>query len=284
MSILRAATLFALPLACALLLPARAPAQGWGTLKGQVIYVGNEKPNQKADLNMHKDERACLKAAKGAIIKDDLVVNPKNKGLRWVVVWLTVDKDGKADHEAPLPIHPSLKDVKEKSVVMDQPCCKFEPHIAILREGQVFIGKNSSELTHNMRVIGIGPNSKNTKNLTLTAKSEQQIGTEPWKVTVTRQGRPNLPNPVNCDIHRWMSGWLFVFAHPYIAVTDEDGKFTIDKVPAGKFRVVMWHERDIFVLGEEGKVGDFNGRLVTIDPKQPTDMGKIELKDKPKDD
>jgi len=281
MQILRAANLLAL--VCALVLPAPASAQQqWGTLKGQVIYVGNEKPNLKADLNMNKDEKACL--ANGPIIKEDLVVNPKNKGLRWVVVWLTVDNNGTADHQAALPIHPSLKEVKEKAVVMDQPCCKFEPHIATLREGQVFIGKNSSKLVHNMRVIGVGPNNKNTKNLILPAKSEQQIGEEPWKVTVTRAGRPNIPNPVSCDIHRWMSGWIFVFAHPYFAVTDEDGKFTIEKVPAGKFRVVMWHERDIFVLGEEGKVGDFNGRLITIDAKKPTDLGKIELKDKPKDD
>jgi len=274
--------LLALPLACALALPSRAPAQGWGTLKGQVIYTGSEKPNQKADLSGNKDEKACTK--NGPILKDDLVVNKKNKGLRWVVVWLTVDNNGEADHAAPLPIHPSLKNLKEKSVAMDQPCCKFEPHIVTLREGQDFIGKNSSELGHNMRVIGLGPNSNNTTNLILPKKTEQKIGKVPWKVTVTRPGRPNLPNPVNCDIHKWMSGYLFVFAHPYFAVTDEDGKFTIEKVPAGKFRLVMWHEKDIFVLGEKGKVGDFNGRLITVKAKEPTDLGKIELKDKPKDD
>ncbi len=274
MRMLRAVSLLALPLACALALPSRAPAQGWGTLKGQVIYTGSEKPNQKADLSGNKDEKACTK--NGPILKDDLVVNKKNKGLRWVVVWLTVDNNGEADHAAPLPIHPSLKNLKEKSVAMDQPCCKFEPHIVTLREGQDFIGKNSSELGHNMRVIGLGPNSNNTTNLILPKKTEQKIGKVPWKVTVTRPGRPNLPNPVNCDIHKWMSGYLFVFAHPYVAVTDENGKFVIG--------LVMWHEKDIFVLGEKGKVGDFNGRLITVKAKEPTDLGKIELKDKPKDD
>src|SRR6266542_5658144 len=108
-----------LVLACVLPLPARAADQEWGTLRGQVVYAGTETPNQKADLKMHKDEKACLQ--KDPILKDDLVVNPKNKGLRWVVVWLAKDDDGTADNTAELPIHPSLKDLGAKSVVMDQP-------------------------------------------------------------------------------------------------------------------------------------------------------------------
>src|SRR5437588_6334308 len=129
----RAVSLLALSFACALALPTRAPAQGWGSLKGQVIYTGTEKPNQKADVSESKDAKACLK--NGPIILDDLVVNKKNSGLRWVVVWLAEDNNGKADHRAALPIHPSLKNPKETSVAMDQPCCKFEPHIVTLREG-----------------------------------------------------------------------------------------------------------------------------------------------------
>jgi len=143
---LRLATLLALPLACALALPVRAGDQDWGTLQGQVIYAGSAKPNQKADVD--KDPKACLK--NGPILKEDLIVNKKNKGLRWVVVWLAKDDNGKADNRAELPIHPSLKNPKKQSVEMDQPCCKFEPHIVVMREGQDFIGKNSSGLVHNM--------------------------------------------------------------------------------------------------------------------------------------
>jgi hypothetical protein len=278
---LRAVSLLALPLACVLVLPARAPAEEWGTLKGQVIYTGSEKPNEKANLAGHKDQNACLK--NGPISKDELVVNKKNKGLRWVVVWLAADNNGNADNTVPLPIHPELKNIKKKSLVMDQPCCKFEPHIITLREGQDFIGKNSSQLVHNMRVIGVGGNEKNTTNMTLPAKTEQKIGKVPWKPALSPSGAL-LPNPVNCDIHSWMKGWLFVFAHPYFAVTDEDGKFTIEKVPVGKYHVVMWHERDGWALGESGKPADRNGRIATINGNQPLDLGKLEVKDSPKDD
>src|SRR5215831_18887840 len=106
MQMFRAAMLLALPLAGTLALPVQAGDSEWSTLKGQVIYAGTAKPNQKADLLMNKDEKACLK--NGPIIKEDLVVNKKNNGLQWVVVWLAKEDDGKADHRAELPIHPSL--------------------------------------------------------------------------------------------------------------------------------------------------------------------------------
>jgi len=40
-----------------------------------------------------------------------------------------------------------------------------------------------------------------------------------------------------------MSAKLWVFNHPYFAVTNENGEFTIENVPSGEELVVyMWHE------------------------------------------
>jgi hypothetical protein len=47
---------------------------------------------------------------------------------------------------------------------------------------------------------------------------------------------------VLCDAHALMSAWLVVHDSPYFAVTDTDGKYRIDEVPAGTYRVTMWHE------------------------------------------
>ena len=62
------------------------------------------------------------------------------------------------------------------------------------------------------------------------------------------------PIPFKCDIHPWMKGYVRVFDHPYFAVTDEDGKFEIKNAPAGKWRIVYWHENG-FHKGREGAVG-----------------------------
>jgi len=265
---LRSATLLVLPLA--LILPMRVAAEGWGTVKGQVIYAGKDTPNQTAKVAEHKDAKVCLK--NGPVPLDQLVVNSKNKGTRWVVVWLAKDDDGNADHTAELPTHPSLKNPKKKSVVMDQPCCSFEPHIVVVRSGQDFVGKNSAEIAHNMHITGSKVNQAISQNpilppgTSLTIKAGQL---KPYQ----------LPNTVKCDIHTWMSGYIFVLPHPYFAITDADGKFEIKNAPAGKYRLIMWHEKDGWVLGE-GDEADKNGKLITIKADGTTDLGKVELKDK----
>jgi hypothetical protein len=41
----------------------------------------------------------------------------------------------------------------------------------------------------------------------------------------------------------WTHAWLAVFDHPYYAVTDAKGVFTIDGVPPGKYTLKAWHDR-----------------------------------------
>ena len=50
------------------------------------------------------------------------------------------------------------------------------------------------------------------------------------------------PATVACSIHGWMEARVYVFDHPYFAVTDKDGKFEIKDAPVGKWRIVYQHE------------------------------------------
>ena len=56
-----------------------------------------------------------------------------------------------------------------------------------------------------------------------------------------RFDRPGIVR-VFCDIHSHMSAWVLVFNHPFFAVTDDDGRYAIPRVPAGKYSVAVWHE------------------------------------------
>ncbi len=47
---------------------------------------------------------------------------------------------------------------------------------------------------------------------------------------------------VFCEIHSHMSAWILVFAHPFFAVTDADGRYRIDGVPPGTYTLAVWHE------------------------------------------
>ena len=45
-----------------------------------------------------------------------------------------------------------------------------------------------------------------------------------------------------CARHPWVRGYVAVFEHPYFAVTDKAGSFTIGGLPAGTYTMKVWHE------------------------------------------
>jgi hypothetical protein len=47
---------------------------------------------------------------------------------------------------------------------------------------------------------------------------------------------------VVCDTHAWMLAYIHVFDHPFFAVTDEHGRFSIPDVPPGVYTLTAWHE------------------------------------------
>jgi hypothetical protein len=46
-----------------------------------------------------------------------------------------------------------------------------------------------------------------------------------------------------CNIHPDMLAYVVVVDTPYFAVTDATGAFLIRNVPAGKYKLVVWHEK-----------------------------------------
>ncbi len=235
---------------------------GWGTVKGRIVWEG-EIPKRKPidSIDKHADKAHCL--SKGIIVDEDWVVNAKNKGLRWTFVWLADAKNPKAR----LPIHPDLKEIKIKELVMDQPCCMFTPHALGLREGQVLVAKNSSPIPHNFNWHGRV--SKGVSGNVLV----------PAKGTFPIKGLPADPLPVliQCNVHTWMKGYVRVFDHPYFAVTDENGAFKFLKAPSGDYRLVVWHGSGGWSGGAAGK----NGQPIAIKANAPTNLGDMVYKKPP---
>jgi hypothetical protein len=54
---------------------------------------------------------------------------------------------------------------------------------------------------------------------------------------------PELGISIKCDVHPWSYAYVSVFAHPFFAVTDQDGKFTIPNVPPGEYTIHAVHRR-----------------------------------------
>ena len=52
-----------------------------------------------------------------------------------------------------------------------------------------------------------------------------------------------MPVPIECNVHGWMHGKVFVMTHPFFAVSDESGSFKISGLPAGTYTLEAWHEK-----------------------------------------
>ena len=56
-----------------------------------------------------------------------------------------------------------------------------------------------------------------------------------------RFDRPGVVR-VFCDIHSHMNAFILVLTHPFFDVTEPDGRFRLDNVPAGTYTVIGWYE------------------------------------------
>lgn len=219
---------------------AQAQNGQWGDVAGQITWGGPALPVvPPINVAANPDGPACMK--NGPVANDLWVVNAKNKGLKNVFVWLEPAKKG----DPALPVHPKLKAVPKDGVVMDQPACAFIPHVVALRQGQDLIAKNSSPIAHNFKWTG-NPAKNPGGNVLLPPGGEKAIaGLVEERLGIT----------VECNVHPWMKGYVRVFDHPYFAVTDADGNFTIKDAPAGDYRIKYWHGSGGWLGGVAGKDG-----------------------------
>lgn len=232
----------------------------WSTVKGKVVFD---------DSKNKIPARALPPAAKGAdlppcagmdkdFLTEEWIVNPKNKGVKNVVVWLAPEptddewkrlRDKGAKRLKVFPsfkaehLHPDLKAPKEKTVEMDQPCCRFIPHIVTVRVGQTLMIKNSAEFPHNAKY----DSENNGADNPLIPSKE--------KIEIPIKAPERLGFEVSCSVHRWMSARVWAFDHPYFAVTNDDGEYEIKNAPVGKYRIFLAHEAVGYVGKQQGRFG-----------------------------
>lgn len=220
--------------------PVAAQGGGWTKLEGSVVWpAGKEVPAAKA-LVVTADKDHC-----GALNSEDIIVNAKNKGLKNVWVYLRPDSNEKAAKLDPAKdIKPELVKGQGKTFDVDQPKCAFTPRIFAIREGDFVNFKNSSPVAHNTKLDADPPSP--SFNKTVPAGGNYK---DPAPFAAQRS-----PILFSCSIHPWMAGKFMVFDHPYFAVTDENGKFTIPDCPAGNYRLVYRHENG-YHKGKDGALG-----------------------------
>lgn len=240
-------------IATATLTPQSALADGYGDLTGQVVFDGDAP---KVKILVAKGDPTAKDAAVCAandLPSDELVVNPENKGIQHVFVFLR-------SRLSKSKIHPELKDSKEATVVFDQKGCRFIPHTLMVRTDQQVVVKSGDNIAHNLHTYSIfNPG----QNFIVGANDRKGVTMPKFSL------KERLPFEVKCDIHPWMKAYWLVVDHPYTAITDKDGKFTIPKLPEGDHEFTIWHEKVGYIEKE---------REVEIKGGEVTKLGTLEVK------
>jgi plastocyanin len=146
---------------------------------------------------------------------DESIVVGSRNGLKNVIVFL---KDA-----------PKASFTLQSPAVLDQVKCVYTPHVLAVQAGQTLQLKSSDAVMHNVHLkCQVNPDA----NYGFASAGQRDI----------TLASAEAPFAVRCDVHPWMSAWIGVFDHPWFAVTSDDGSFTIEHVPPGKYTLAAWQE------------------------------------------
>jgi plastocyanin len=191
----------------------KGPASA-GKITGHILFEG-EKPKVKPLTVAAVQAVNCCAAGENVDDQDRSLLIGEKLGIANVVVSLTV-KDAKVE-------------VPEEPVVYNQESCRFEPHVLVVPVGTTVSFKNSDKCVHNVHLYAF----HNTGFNRAVPEGKDAKGTFKRAESIK----------VSCDIHPWMAGWVVVTDATHWALTDAEGGFSLEGIPAGTYELRIWHEK-----------------------------------------
>ena len=154
--------------------------------------------------------------------RKEWLVLDENNGVKNVLVYVKESKSGSLSKNYDTP---------KEAAVIDQKGCVYVPHVLGVMVGQQLDILNSDGTLHNIHAL---PKVNKEFNKAMP-RSKKQMSVKFDKV--------EAPFKIKCDVHPWMGAFLGVFDHPYFAVTDDSGSYTISGLAPGKYVLEAWHEK-----------------------------------------
>jgi len=198
---------------------------GGGSFVGTVSAGGAEADTRTYTIS--KDPEIC-----GAGSREVPFVQVNEAGMLVnAVVFLADIEEGKA-----MP-------AELMALTISQDKCEFSPALGVMANEGELTAVNNDHTLHNIHTYEqIGKARKTVLNV-----SQPNAGDVLTKEIKLRRGNGMK---VECDAHDFMHSFVYVAKTPYFSVVDEAGAFSIADIPAGEYKVMMWHG----FLGEQ-KVG-----------------------------
>lgn len=145
----------------------------------------------------------------------------------------------------------------DRPVIIDQIDKEFVNSVTVIRPGMSVVFPNRDQIRHH--VYSFSPAK------TFELPLYKDITPEP-----IRFDQPGVVS-LGCNIHDWMSAYIYVVDTPFTAVTDAAGMATLT-LPVGQHHLSVWHPR---LKSQHGG----QSRSVTVEARQNPDQEyAVELK------
>ncbi len=197
---------------------------GGGSVKGKVSFEGALPADANEKIKITKNVEVC-----GEGDREVVWVDVKDGALRGVFVFIDKIKKGKKWQKPEMGTY-----------LVDQKGCRFRPWAQVVRPGPIIIRNSDAGVLHNINareLIGVEKGRVVKKTLFNFGQPE------PGDINEEIKPRRSSYIGINCEAHNFMFGFLMAPVHPYAVVVGEDGSFSIDNLPAGKYTLKAWHPR-----------------------------------------
>lgn len=194
-----------------------------GSVTGTVTFKG-EAPKPTEIL---MSDNVCKEAHKDKPpMREDVLVDDKNH-LANVFVYVAPESLAKYEFKS------------EAEHLIKQEGCRYLPHVLGVVVGDKVLCLNGDQTSHNVHT---SPTANSPINLAQQPAAKDKIlSAEDTEIAIK----------VKCDVHAWMTAYIFVLPHPKFAITAADGSFKIEGLLPGKYKLCFWHER--YAKDEEPK-------------------------------
>jgi plastocyanin len=191
--------------------PTPIPPNG-AVLTGRVLYNGDIPPVELVPVD--RDRAFCG----DTVPNEALVIDQASRGVAGAVISL----EGAA-------LTP--RESRRQVLVIENRTCRFLPRVSAVEAGTILEIRNADPIMHNTHIRKKSRFGENVLNVVQPARGHVEK-------RVTESGLLD----VRCDAHPFMRAAIHMFDHPYFAVTGADGRYDLGHVPAGQYRVKLWHE------------------------------------------
>jgi len=194
------------------------------TITGKVSFEGAVPADAVENIKITKNNDVC-----GDGEREVVWVDVKDGALRGVFVFIDKIEEGKS---WPKP--------EFGEYLVTQKGCRFRPWAQVVRPGPFIIRNSDAGVLHNINAREmIGVEKGRTVKKTLFNFGQP----DPGDITDKIKPRRSPYIAINCEAHNFMFGFMMAPPHPYATVVGEDGSFSIDNLPPGKYTLKAWHPR-----------------------------------------